>query len=160
MINALEYTKGNIEVKIDGHRHVLTSAKSFARMRNVIRDGVKITKEVTEEVNGVSVTRKVAIEKKVTETVKESKLTGELPIVRAAAKAVFAVSLISEGVARFNELNGCVKWKVPDGPGKPPKTMVITPESDLTALPEDIQAFCLAIRTPSTIKTFNDVKAL
>lgn len=114
MINALEYTKGNIQVKIDGHRHVLQSAKTLP-------GGEVIT---------------------------ESDLTNELPIIRAAAKAVFPLTTRTEGVARFNEKTGLVKYQ----------GQFITPESNLTALPEDIQAFCQAIRTPSTIKTFNALK--
>jgi len=114
MINSLEYTKENIEVKIDGHRHVLESAKTLP--------------------SGQVVT--------------DSDLSNELPIIKAVAEAVFATSVRTEGAARFNESTGLVKFN----------GQVITPESDLTALPEDIQAFCQAIRTPSTIKTFNALK--
>jgi len=137
MINSLEYTQGNIQVKIDGHKHVLTPAKTAMVDKNVmIPDPENAGEEIFSHME------------KVPEEQKQSKLTNELPIVKAAAKAVFAVNVNSEGIARFNEKNGCVKWN----------GQVITPESDLTAYPEDIQAFCQAIRTPSTIKTFNAFK--
>lgn len=114
MINALEYTKGNIEVKIDGHRHVLMSAKTLSGGQVIV----------------------------------ESDLTNELPIIRAAAEAVFPLTTRSEGLARFNEKTGLVKYN----------GQLITPEDDLTGYPEDIRAFCEAIRTPTTLKTFNALK--
>lgn len=114
MINALEYTQGNIQVKIDGHRHVLESAKTLPSGQVVV----------------------------------DSDLTNELPIVKLAAEAVFPLSTRSEGLARFNEKTGLVKYN----------GQQITPEDDLTALPEDIQAFCLAIRTPSTLSTYEGLK--
>lgn len=117
----IEYNQGNIQLKIDGHRSVLTCAKT-----------------VKHTVDGNPVDAQV----------KESKLTGQPAIVKAVTNAVFPLSVRTKGLARFNEKTGCVKWN----------KQQITPESDLTALPEDIQAFCQAIRTPSTIKTFNALK--
>ena len=114
MINSLEYTKGNIEVKIDGHRHVLESAKTLS-------DG---------------------------EEIKESDLTNELPIVRAIAQAVFATTEVSEGVVKFSEQTGLVKWNGSE----------ITPETPLAGLPADIRAFAQAVRTPKTIATFESLK--
>lgn len=114
MINALEYTKGNIQVKIDGHRHVLMSAKTLP-------SGEKIT---------------------------QSDLSNELPLIKAVAEAVFATRTRTEGVARFKESTGCVRWG----------DRLISPEDSLTDLPSDIKAFCNAVRTAETLKTFNDQK--
>ena len=114
MINALEYNGGNIQVKIDGHRHVLESAKTLLGGENI----------------------------------KESDLSNELPIVRAIAQAVFATTEVSEGVVKFSEQTGLVRWN----------GAVITPESDLTGLPADIRAFAKAVRTPETIATFESLK--
>ena len=111
MINSIEYTKGNLQVKIDGHRHVLTSANPSL-------------------------------------AVAESDLTNELLIVKAAGEAVFPLSTRSEGIARFNEATGLIKWQ----------GQVITPESDLSGLPEDISAFATALRTTESIAAFNSLK--
>lgn len=114
MINSLEYTKGNIQVKIDGHRYVLESAKTLP--------------------SG--------------EKVKQSPLVDEPPIVRAVAEAVLPLRKRSEGTVRFCEATGIVKWN----------GQVITPESPLSKLPNDVKAFCQAVRTPETIATFNAAK--
>jgi len=114
MIKSLEYTKGDIWAKIDGHRHVLQSAKTLS-------NGDKVT---------------------------ESDLSNELPLIKAVCEAVFATRTRTEGVARFKESTGCVRWGERE----------ITPEDSLSGLPSDIKAFCTAVRTAETLKTFNDQK--
>ena len=113
MIKSLEYNQGNVQVKIDGHRHVLNPAKTLRG-----------------------------------EEIPESDLSNELPLVKAVAEAVFPLSTRSEGVARFNQQTGLVKWN----------GNIITPESPLSSYPKDIKAFCTAVRTPETLATFESLK--
>lgn len=115
MINSIEYNQGNIEVKIDGHRHVLQCAKTLS-------NGDKIP---------------------------ESKLDGQLPLVRAACEAVFSFKARSEGVAKLDYAKGCVRWS-----GR-----LITPETPLKGLPADIKAFIKAVRTPEIISIYEALKA-
>ncbi len=133
MINALEYKSGNIQVKIDGHRHVFESAKSFVRTRTF--------KKIIDS-------KPVGVEEEFTDKIPESDVSNEIPIVKAAFNAIAKLTTRSEWTAKFNEKTGLVKWQ----------GQIITPETDLTSLPEDIAAFCLAIRTTDTIATYDALK--
>ena len=113
MINSLEYTKGNIEVKIDGHRHVLESAKTLSDGEEIkesdltnelpivraIAQAVFATTEVSEGV--VKFSAQTGLVKwSGAEITPESALEGLPADIRAFAKAVRT----PETIATYNAL--------------------------------------------------------